>query len=218
MLFQGKHACVELYNKDIRIFKTYQDSSYAENEYFALNFLAHTGIMNLYPKKESLSVISFDRIKNAQKPKLDTPKQRTYLAKELAYHLKQIHLAAYKKYKFYITHEDLFADNLLICNNTKKLFLIDWGLSNKRDNIYPDIASLALGAFNDYPESYMIFLDKYFENRDIVDISEIQNCFDRLYNEYRIIRVKNRFEIDSLNEKLIKAKEIIMFLQKYYRR
>lgn len=208
MLIQGKHAKVKLHQEQIRVFKTYEDYTYVDNEYFALDFLAKQEIMDLHPKKESPFTISMDLITDAESPGLENPEKRQDLIKNLVSYLKILHANSYNEYGLYITHEDLFPDNLLICNNSDTLYFIDWGLSKKRSSIYPDIASAALGIMNDYPEYYKFFLEEYFDNLSSVDIKLIELYIKDLYEQYKEIREKNNIETESLNIRLKKAYEI----------
>ncbi|OGH98833.1 MAG: hypothetical protein A2104_08450 [Candidatus Melainabacteria bacterium GWF2_32_7] len=209
MLIQGKHAQVKLHKEKIRVIKTYEDSSYVDNEYFALDFLAKQGIMDLNPEKKSIYIISMDWIKEAESPKMDTPDERDYLVENLVSYLKNLHSNSYKAYGLYITHEDLFLDNFLVCNNSNILYFIDWGLSKKRETVYPDIASALLGAFNDYPEEYKLFLTKYFGSLSNVDLKAINTYIMSLYQEYNLIRENNNLETDSLKLRLRNAQEVI---------
>ncbi|EKE03415.1 MAG: hypothetical protein ACD_20C00207G0012 [uncultured bacterium] len=209
MIIQGKHAKIKLHKEKIRVLKTYEDSSYVDNEYFALDFLAKQGIMNLNPLKESVYTISMDLITEAQSPKINTPEERDYLVTNLVSYLKNLHSNSYKEYGLYITHEDLFLDNFLVCNNSNILYFIDWGLSKKRESIYPDIASALLGAFNDYPEDYKLFLEKYFGSIADVDLNAIATNIADLSQKYSSIREKNNIETDSLKLRLKNAMETI---------
>ena len=210
MLVQGKHSQVKLHKEKIKVFKTYKESSYVDNEYFALDFLAKQEIMNLNPVKESPYVISMDWIREAESPQMNTPENRNYLVINLSSYLKTLHDNSYKAYKLYITHEDLFLDNFLVCKNSNLLYFIDWGLSKKRDSVYPDIASALLGTFNDHPEDYKLFLEKYFGSIVEVKFNLIEKYVLELSLEYSLIREKNGIETDSLKLRLEKAQEIIV--------
>lgn len=212
MIIQGKHAHIKLHKEQIRVFKTYEDFSYVDNEYFALDFLANQEIMNLNPKKESLYTISMDWITEAESPKIDTPEQRRFLVKNLVSYLKNLHKNSFETFGLYITHEDLFLDNLLVCDNSDILYFIDWGLSKKRSSVYPDIASAALGVMNEYPDCYKLFLSEYFENLNEVDLHLIKVYINELFHEYVSIREKNNIETSSLNLRHKKALEMIKSL------
>ena len=205
MITQGKHASTKLYKNEIRIFKTYKDSVYVDNEYFALSFLAKNNIMDLHPKKESPFTISMDWIKDAESIDVN---ENHFIPIRLAAYLKVLHKSSFEQYGLYITHEDLFSDNILICPKFNTLYFIDWGLSKKRNTIYPDIASVALGIFNEKPEYYRIFLDNYF-NIAQIDYEQINFFLENLFNECIIIREKNNFETESLEKRLICAKQMI---------
>lgn len=209
MLVQGKHAQIKLCKKHIRIVKIYKDPFYVENELFALDYLAKSGIMNLHPKKETSNIISMDWIKGAERPKIDSVKQRHYLIGNLAAYLKNLHKNSYNSYSLYITHEDLFLDNLLICPKSGVLYFIDWGLSKKRDSVYPDIASAALGIMNDNSEYYKSFLIKYFGDISEINFNLIEKYIYESYNEYKGIREGNGIETDSLKARLKNAQEIV---------
>lgn len=209
MIIQGKHAQIKLYKENIRVFKTYKDSLYADNEYFALNCLAEMNIMNLHPKKETQETLSMDWIENAKQPDLSIKQERFNLANQLALYLKHLHNCSIKKYGQYITHEDIFSDNILICDFSGSLLFIDWGLSKKRDNIFPDMASTALGVFNDYQETYEYFLLKYFNEHLQPDFKLIDKYILDLYNEYKTIREENNFETETLQKRLNNARNII---------
>lgn len=209
MLIQGKHAQIKIYEEKIRILKTYKDPQYVDNEFSALDFLAKVGIMNLNPKIESTNTISLDWINEGDIPELKTNKQKELFIYDLVKYLKELHKLSYDYYGFYVTHEDIFLDNLLICKNTGKLFFIDWGLSKKRNNVYPDIASSVLGVFNDYPELFTSFLKEYFEISSKIDFSQIEMYVNQLYQEYYNIRVSNSFCTDTLDARLLKAKELL---------
>lgn len=213
MLIQGKHAQIKLYKENIRVFKTYQDSAYTDNEYFALDFLAKQEIMNLNPIKESTFTISMDWINEAESPNMDTPENRNYMVVNLASYLKTLHVNSYNAYKLYITHEDLFLDNFLVCKNSNLLYFIDWGLSKKRDSVYPDIASALLGTFNDYPEYYKLFLEEYFGSLYEVEFKLIEKYVSDLHLEYCSIREKNNFETVSLKLRLEKAQKTLVHLK-----
>ena len=213
MLIQGKHSQVKLHKEKIRVFKTYKDSSYVDNEYSALDFLAKQEIMNLNPIKESPYTISMDWIREAQSPETETPENMNYLVINLASYLKTLHANSYKAHNLYITHEDLFLDNFLVCQNSNLLYFIDWGLSKKRDSVYPDIASALLGAFNDCPEYYKLFLKEYFGSLQGVEFKLIQKYVLDLCQEYSLIREKNGFETDSLKLRLEKAQKTLVNLE-----
>lgn len=206
---QGKHAKIKLCKKADRVFKTYNESSYIDNEYFALRFLAENDIMNLNPKRESYFTISMDWINDAHSPSLKTDKEKIFLAKELALYLKKLHKTSYETFGLYITHEDIFSDNLLICENYGILYFIDWGLSKKRKSVYPDIASPALGIFNEHPEFYEILLREYFSDTEFIDYKRVKKHILDLYEECFNIRSDNNFETNSLNVRLKNALNII---------
>jgi serine/threonine protein kinase len=212
MITQGKHAEVRLYEEQIRVFKTYKDSKFADNEFFALNFLARTGIMNLNPKKETAKTISMDWIKNARAPVLNTAVQRSYFVKQLACYLKHLHNYSLEVFGLYLTHEDLFLDNILICPKTSVLLFIDWGLSKKRATEYPDLASCALGLFNEYPESFISFINEYYQSSKTIDIDQLYFYIAELCQEYREIREKNNIESESLEQRQLNAKKMIQIL------
>jgi serine/threonine protein kinase len=212
MIIQGKHSNIRLYKEIIRVFKTYKDSSYVNNEFFALDFLAKQEIMNLNPQIESPFTISMDWIREAESPQMNSPENRAYMVTNLASYLKILHDNSFKSFNHYITHEDLFLDNFLVSNNSNMLFFIDWGLSKKRDNVYPDIASALLGAFNDYPNDYRLFLDEYFGRSYKVDFKLIEKYSFELFNEYRLIREENEIETNSLKQRLEKVYQSIQLL------
>ena len=212
MLLQGKHAQTKLYTEQLRLLKTYIEPCYAENEYFALNFLAESGIMSLNPKKESPESISMDWIKKAKSPELETDNQLLTLTTGLAAYLKNLHKNSLKIHGFYLTHEDLFLDNLLICEKSGKLFLIDWGLSQKSNSVYPDAASVLLGALNDFPDYYEVFLEELTGNIEKTDFEAFKLQINSLYNKYKAIRKQNGIETSSLDLRLQNAFNIIEIL------
>lgn len=209
MILNGKHARVELYEKQIRIVKTYNNFVYVNNELAALTFLSDNQIMDLDVRKENDLTISMRWIKEAKTPDLSCTKVRTHLKEKLACYLKTLHSKSYNQFGYYITHEDLFEDNLLICNSTGNILFIDWGLSKNRNTVYPDIASILLGIFNDYYMDYKDFLYFYFDMPANIDFFQIENFLDERYQEYKMIRLSNNIEIESLNLRLKNAKEII---------
>lgn len=214
MITQGKHAEVRLYKEQIRVFKTYKDSKFIDNEFCALTFLAKTGIMNLNPKRESDKTISMDWIKNAKPPGLKTKSQRTFIVNQLATYLRHLHQYSHKVFGLYLTHEDIFQDNVLICPETDILLFIDWGLSKKRASVYPDLASCALGIFNEYPESFKYFIYEYFLSDKNIDTEQLYFYVTELCQEYKAIREKNNIESESLDLRLIKAGKNIQLLNR----
>jgi serine/threonine protein kinase len=212
MITRGKHAEIRLYEKQIRIFKTYKDSLYVDNEHFALSFLASQKIMNLHPKKESAHTISMDWIKETIQPDISNYKTRGHLRSQLSAYLKELHQLSFEKYGQYITHEDIFPDNVLKCCNTDKLIIIDWGLSKKRDNVYPDFASIIMGIFNEYPEDAAELITEYSGNLSNIDCELILRYVYELYEEYKNIRKSNNVEIKSLDSRLKQAINILNLL------
>lgn len=200
----GKHAKIEIYSAYKRVFKTYKDSLYVENEYFALSFLATQNIMNLNSKKESPFTISMDFIQDAKSP--DSINEN--FVRILTAYLKNLHKCSLRTYGKYITHEDIFPDNILICEKLDTIYFIDWGLSKKRDCPYPDIASCALGVFNNEPQLYRLFLELYFGDISKVDFNLIDKYVKELYNEFKAIRLENNFEIESLDRRYEKTKTL----------
>ena len=97
----------------------------------------------------------------------------------------------------------------MICENFGTLHLIDWGLSKKRNSVYPDIASCAIGIFNDYPDYYKLFLKNFFKDVSKIDFKMIEKCLKELYTEFKLIRMENNFEINSLDQQFEKAKNVI---------
>ena len=210
MKTSGKHAKIIINPADKRVFKTYNDPMYVDNEFFALSFLAGQNIMDLNPRKETLYTISMDFIEDARNPDDSDLKP---LPAMLARYLKTLHSCSYKKFGEYITHEDIFADNILICGKFGTLYFIDWGLSQKRSTPYPDIASCALGVFNNEPESYRQFLQNYFEDISKIDFSLIEKYISSLYNKFKSIRIENDFETNSLDKRLENAGKVIRSVQ-----
>lgn len=212
MLIQGKHAKVKLYSEAIRIFKTYSDSFYCYNELLTLNFLSSEKIMNLNAKKESDYTLSMDWLNNTY-PLENINDQNFKITSKLATYLKALHCKSMKTLGHYLTHEDIFADNLLICKTTQDLYLIDWGLSKKRHTVYPDIASCAIGLFNENPELYKIFLTEYFESLNNIDLDVLEFYIKELAFDYRNIRIQNTIETESLDKRVEKAYKILDYLE-----
>lgn len=209
MLIQGKHAKVEYYEKQIKIFKTYDEHSYNNNEFFALNFLANNSLMNINPQKESDYSLSMDYIDGADKLNSIDSKQIAIITKKLVSFLQQLHKISFEENQFFITHEDIFLDNILATSNLEKIYLIDWGLSKKRENIYPDIASATMGIYNDFPHEFDLFLQEYFKSHYMIDFDLLQKNIEDRYKEYYSVRKKNNFETDSLKVRYNKALSLI---------
>ncbi|OGI03269.1 MAG: hypothetical protein A2Y25_05045 [Candidatus Melainabacteria bacterium GWF2_37_15] len=209
MKFKGKHAKIEIYLERQRVFKTYKDPMYADNEYFALCFLADQNIMDLKPRKESLFTISLDFIQDAKSLDFTCKMDTERFVGLLTLYLRNLHRSSLHNFGKYITHEDIFPDNILICEKLGTLYFIDWGLSKKRESPYPDIASCALGVFNNEAGLYRLFLEQYFGDISKINFNLIDKYINDIYNECKSIRLENNFEINSLDERFEKAKHII---------
>lgn len=216
MLNCGKHAEISLDREQERVFKTYKNSMYVDNELFALKFLAKAGILDLKPNKESEYTLSFNWLNDNVYSVLSEKSINSSFLESLVEKLKKLHINSFKEFGYFLTHEDLFADNILLRKSDNAINIIDWGLSGKRSNIYPDIASLALGIFNKNPQAYRSFLKLYFDSDINVDFGEIQYYAEFLYNEYLNIRLENCIEIDSLKERLSTALQVIKEVENSY--
>lgn len=201
----NRHAKIEFCPFSSRVKKRYEKAFYANNEYSALKMLSEFKIMDLRPQKESETEISMDYIKNTRSPEIENEK----FIYNLAMFLKKLHYQSKCANGCYLTHGDIFEDNILLSRDTDKIYVIDWGLAKNEDNIYRDIASCLLGVFNKSSKSFRLFLNQYFEDTSKIDFSLINNYLEIIYNEFKLIRLENNFEIQSLETRFEKARGII---------
>lgn len=212
MINQGKHAKVNLYKDQVKVYKTYNESEYAENEFFALSFLAKTNIMNLNPTIVDSKTISIDWLKDTEPVEINKNIVSNELAFFLATYLKNLHTKSFEYYSYFLTHEDIFLDNVLKSKNSENIYLIDWGLSNKRTTVYPDISSIAIGILNDHPYIYCLFIEEYFGSLSNCNKKELKATIKCLYDKYYSIREVNNIETNSLKERLEKSHELIKLI------
>lgn len=209
MFKPGKHAKIKLCKKSLRISKMYKNIYYTKNEYFALNFLAKSKILNLNPKQESIHTLSMDFLPYKTQQESNKLYKNIYFPKQLANKLKMIHNRSFYKFNAYLNHRDLFDDNILIDKNNQTLHLIDWGLSKLEDSVYSDIASALMGVFNTDTKSFLHFLKEYFNTLESIDGEEIKSHLYLLYKECYTIRTINNIETKSLKNRLNNAEKTI---------